>query len=89
MCIAVPAKIVEIEKHTKDRKEKSFYDTIEGVTAKVEILGVVSRINIQLLDKPQEGEYVLVHAGCAIKKIDKEYYGYLEMIHRARWEERM
>ncbi|BCJ96061.1 hypothetical protein acsn021_36300 [Anaerocolumna cellulosilytica] len=89
MCIAVPAKIIEIETYMKDKEERCVSDKVKSVTAKVEILGIVSRVNIQLLEEPQVGEYVLVHAGCAIKKIDEEYYGYLEMIHRAKWEELM
>ena len=28
------------------------------------------KVNVQLLDKPKKGEYVLVHAGVAIEKID-------------------
>ncbi|MGB8452403.1 MAG: HypC/HybG/HupF family hydrogenase formation chaperone [Anaerocolumna sp.] len=46
MSIVVPAKIIVIK--TKE------------VTANVEILGIVSEINIQLIENPQPGDYVLI-----------------------------
>lgn len=55
MCIAVPGKVI----------------AISPPQAKVEIMGVETTINIQLIENPQIGEYVLVHGGCAIEKISK------------------
>ncbi len=57
MCLAIPALIIE-----KD-----------GGWAKADIGGVVRDINLDLVDRPAEiGDYVLVHAGFAIRKLDKE-----------------
>ena len=56
MCWSVPGKIIDI-------KEK---------TAKVEIAGIQKNIMLDLLPEVVTGDYVLVHAGYAIKKVDKE-----------------
>lgn len=56
MCIAVPAKIKEIN----------------GDIALVCYGGVALEVNIALIEEPKRGEYVLIHAGCAIEKIDIE-----------------
>lgn len=52
MCLAVPAKIVELN----------------GVFAVVEILGVRRSANVAFIENPQVGDYVLLHAGFAIQK---------------------
>lgn len=57
MCIAIPAKIEDIK---------------EG-TAIVSYNGVKLSVNIMFIEEPEIGEYVLVHAGCAIQKINEEY----------------
>lgn len=44
----------------------------------VDIKGVETCVNVQLIEKPLKGEYVLIHAGFAIEKIDKEYFDYLD-----------
>ena len=56
MCLAVPMKII----------------TIEGFSATVEADGVSREINLRLLEDAQVGDYVLVHAGFAIEKIDEQ-----------------
>jgi len=56
MCLAVPMKII----------------TIEGFSATVEAGGVSREINLRLLEDAQVGDYVLVHAGFAIEKIDEQ-----------------
>lgn len=56
MCLAVPSKIIEIN------------DTV----AKVEVDGVIRDASIMLLDDVKLGEYVIVHAGFAISKVDEE-----------------
>lgn len=61
MCLAVPARIV----------------TVDEMHAWVETLGVHQKINIQLIDSPSPGDYILVHVGFAIEKIDQEYYKFL------------
>lgn len=58
MCIAVPGEIIEA------------FPT----RAKVTMMGVETTVNIQLIDNPKIGDFVLVHAGCAIEKINKDNY---------------
>ena len=58
MCLAIPGKIVNIDKN----KEYSMVDYGEGTKRK---------INVSLVDI-KVGDYVLVHAGFAIQKIDEK-----------------
>ncbi|RHW66018.1 HypC/HybG/HupF family hydrogenase formation chaperone [Clostridium botulinum] len=62
MCIAIPGKIV----------------SINGYYAITNTMGIESEINISLIENPSIDDYVLIHAGCAIEKIDYEYFSYLE-----------
>ncbi|HCY85802.1 MAG TPA: HypC/HybG/HupF family hydrogenase formation chaperone [Desulfobacteraceae bacterium] len=55
MCLAVPSKIIEINEYV----------------AKVEVDGVVRDASIMLLDDVGVGDYVIVHAGFAISKVDE------------------
>lgn len=55
MCLAVPSKIVEID----------------GFIATVDVMGLRKKISVMLLpEEPKIGDYVLVHAGFAINKIE-------------------
>lgn len=63
MCLAVPAKIIEIENQL--------------VT--VEVGGLTRRASIVLLPDASLGDYVLIHAGFAISKIDEKEA--LETLH--------
>ena len=56
MCLAVPAKVTEIK----------------GEIAKVDVGGIVREISILMVPGVQVGDYVLVHTGFAIEKIDRE-----------------
>ena len=56
MCLAIPAKIIKINKKT----------------ATVETFGVKKEIDISLVPGVRTGDFVLVHAGFAIQSIDKE-----------------
>jgi hydrogenase expression/formation protein HypC len=56
MCLAVPMKIIKIEAE-------------KGI---VELDTVRREINLTLIENPQIGEYVIVHAGFAIEKLDVE-----------------
>ena len=56
MCLAVPMKLVQIN----------------GDTAAAEIGGVRREVNVQLLEGAGVGDYVIVHAGFAIQKLDRE-----------------
>lgn len=55
MCLAVPAKV----------------KSIEGETAEVDFGGVSRKISLGILSGVKKGDYVLVHAGFAIGKVDK------------------
>jgi hydrogenase expression/formation protein HypC len=67
MCLAVPAQIRDIDNYS----------------ATIDIMGLESKINVQLIEKPKVGDYVLVHAGCAIQKIDKYYFEELQKIFQS------
>jgi hydrogenase expression/formation protein HypC len=54
MCLAVPMKIIEIK----------------GDEAVVELEGFQKEINISLMEDIKIGEYVMVHAGFAIQRVD-------------------
>lgn len=58
MCLAIPGKIVDIDKN----KEYSLVDYGEGTKRK---------INVSLVEV-QVGDYVLVHAGFAIQVLDEK-----------------
>jgi len=56
MCLAVPMKILTI-------KEK---------TAIVDLDGLQRKINLGLMENLKIGDYVVVHAGFAIQKLDED-----------------
>jgi len=56
MCLAVPMKVIE--------KKENF--------ATVEYNGVKYKANLGLLDNIKPGDYVIVHAGFAIQKLDEK-----------------
>lgn len=56
MCLAIPMKIKKIE----------------GEFAKVEAGRLTRTINIQMLSNVKEGDYVIVHAGFALEKINPQ-----------------
>lgn len=56
MCLAVPMKVIEIK----------------GEQAVVEMGGVRKTIGIQLLENVKVNDYVIVHAGFAIQKLDRK-----------------
>ncbi|MGE0887327.1 MAG: HypC/HybG/HupF family hydrogenase formation chaperone [Blastocatellales bacterium] len=59
MCLAIPGKVVEIV-------------DVENNLAKVEVGGVRRNINIGMLDDTRVGDYVLIHVGFALSKIDEK-----------------
>jgi hydrogenase expression/formation protein HypC len=61
MCLAIPGKIVEIV-------------DVENQIAKVEVGGVRRNINIGMLEKDAVGlgDYVLIHVGFAMSKVDEK-----------------
>ena len=56
MCLSVPAKIVQVEKNM----------------AKAEVGGLLREISIDLCPEVAVGEYVLIHAGFAIQRLDEK-----------------
>ncbi len=56
MCLAIPAKIIKIK----------------GEIAEVEIGGIRKETSIALVKDVKEGDYVLIHTGYAIAKINEE-----------------
>ncbi|RJP25003.1 MAG: HypC/HybG/HupF family hydrogenase formation chaperone [Candidatus Omnitrophota bacterium] len=56
MCLAIPAKVTEIV----------------GVDAMVDILGNVRPTKLSLVDDVSVGDYVLIHAGYAIQKLEAQ-----------------
>lgn len=57
MCLAIPSKIIEID----------------NLRALVDVYGARREINLMLMPEDVEiGDYVLVHAGFAIQKVEQE-----------------
>ena len=56
MCLAIPVRIVAL--------------TSPGM-AKVALGGIVKEISVMLIEDPQPGEYVVLHVGFALTKIDE------------------
>lgn len=56
MCLAIPGEVLEVR----------------GTTATISVLGVRRDVSIELLADVEIGDYVIVHAGCAIAKVDEK-----------------
>jgi hydrogenase expression/formation protein HypC len=46
--------------------------SINNKKAKIEILGVIRETAIDFVENVKVGDYLIVHAGCAIEKINEE-----------------
>ena len=58
MCLSIPSKIESID---------------ENNIATVDTMGVKRKVSLDLIDEPVEvGDFVLIHVGFAMNKIDKE-----------------
>lgn len=57
MCLAVPAEVLELK---------------EDELALIDIGGVRKDVSLMLVDGVEVGDFVLVHAGFAIEKIDED-----------------
>ncbi len=55
MCLAIPAKIVELN----------------GAAAIISVDGAQRKVDVSLIEDPRLGDFVLVHAGFAIHKWEK------------------
>lgn len=59
MCLAIPGKIVEIV-------------DVENQIAKVEVGGVRRSVHFGMVEDVKVGDYVLVHVGFAMSKVDEK-----------------
>lgn len=59
MCLGIPAKVL----------------SVAGETASVEVGGATREVSVILLDGVEPGEWVILHAGFAIQKLDPEEAG--------------
>lgn len=57
MCLAIPAKVVEIK---------------AGDQATIDLAGVRKEISLALVEDVAPGDYVIVHVGYALQKLDPE-----------------
>jgi hydrogenase expression/formation protein HypC len=57
MCLAMPTRVIEID---------------ENGLATVELDGVKKQISLALIDDVAIGDYVIVHVGFALQKLDEE-----------------
>jgi hydrogenase expression/formation protein HypC len=57
MCLAIPARVVEL---------------LDGEQAVVDIGGVRKEVSLALIDGVNEGDYVIVHVGFALNRLDPE-----------------
>ena len=59
MCLSIPSKVIEID---------------ENNVATVETLGVNRKVSLDLIsEEVKVGEYVLIHVGYAMQKIDTQF----------------
>ena len=56
MCLAIPGKILEIDENT----------------ALIDFDGIKQNVIVALIQNPEIGKYVIVHAGYAIEQINEE-----------------
>ncbi|MBF0106144.1 MAG: HypC/HybG/HupF family hydrogenase formation chaperone [Deltaproteobacteria bacterium] len=59
MCLAIPVKVIKID----GNKDAPF--------ALVAWNGIKRRVSTILVDDVKKGDFVLIHAGCAIQKLDR------------------
>ena len=57
MCLGIPAKVVQID---------------ESKQGKVDYLGTKVKANLSLIENVTVGDWVIIHAGFAISKLDEE-----------------
>ena len=76
MCLAVPGKLISVEGD----------DPLQR-TGKVSFGGAVKDVNLACLPEAQVGDYVIVHVGMAISRLDEaeanEVFSYLKQMDDA------
>jgi hydrogenase expression/formation protein HypC len=74
MCLAIPGQVIEMVDETNQ-------------IAKVDVVGVRRNVNVSLLatddDHVRPGDWVLIHVGFALSKVDEEEaYATLDLLQR-------
>lgn len=59
MCLAIPGRVIEIQ-------------TCAPQMVVMDFLGVIRDVSTSFVDTVEVGDYLLVHAGCAITKLAEE-----------------
>lgn len=62
MCLSVPGQVLGLDTDAP------------GQVALVDVVGISRRVNVGTLDDPQPlspGDWILIHMGCALAKIDQ------------------
>ena len=59
MCLAIPGQLID------------FVDE-DNRLARVDVAGVVRTVSVGLLDDPVPGDWVLIHVGFALSKVDED-----------------
>lgn len=59
MCLAIPGRLIEVNGEDIER------------TGKVDFDGVTSQVSLAFVPEANAGDYVIVHAGVAISRIDE------------------
>ena len=57
MCLAIPARITEL---------------LDNDMGLAEVGGVNKEVNLSLIDEPRIGDYVVIHVGFALNRLDPE-----------------
>lgn len=60
MCLATPAQILSITEET----------------ARVDLNGIKFDVNVSFIDEPKINDWVIVHAGVALSKVDDDYLNF-------------
>ena len=56
MCLSIPGEVLEVK----------------GETARVSVGGTIYEASLQLVEDVKPGDYILLHTGFAIQKLDRE-----------------
>jgi len=59
MCLAIPGRVVEIVDE-------------QALLAKVDVSGVLRNVNVGLLEDVRPDDWVLIHVGFALSKVDED-----------------
>lgn len=65
MCLAIPGRVVEFQKNSLESGEGP-------LMGKVDFGGIAKSVCLDLVPDVKVGEYVIVHVGFAISKLDEE-----------------